>query len=301
MHNNTDSAKRGMRLSRFSDYFHGLLVVFVSIALLAAASSHEPRSFPVVKKRVLRIVSLSPSLTRQIVDLEAEEFLVGVSSYHPPLSRRIEVISSVVSPDVERIFMLRPDLVVLMSDDVIAYQTRGMESLGIPVRAFHPVKNYEDICSRFRELAALLGKRDVAEDKIRQYREILSKIKRAGDVRCAFFLSNDPPVVAGGKSFVHEIIKDAGGKNVFSDIEIAFPIVSIEQIVLRKPEMLITMVPDGAASLEKKIRESSGNSLQWSFKVKQVGDEHIPYYSPADYCASVALFADVLGEGRETK
>lgn len=271
----------------------------LSIALLFLVARPQ-RSNGEIKSAVSRIVSLSPSLTRQIVDLEAESFLVGVSTFHPPLSRTVEVVSSIVSPDAERIFMLRPDLVILMSDEVIAYRTLGIASLGIPVRAFASVKNFDDICSRFRDVARLLGKENIAEEKIRHYRELLLRIKRAPHVRCAFFLSHNPPVVAGGNSFVHALIEDAGGENVFADIKIGYPIVSIEQIVLRKPEMLITMV-GGAALLEKRVQDSAGRDSKWAFTVKQVSDEHVPYYTPADYCASVALLADLLREGRELK
>ncbi len=284
---------RGMGLSRFSDYFRVALMALISIILLFFVTRPQ-KSAGEITSAASRIVSLSPSLTRQIVDLEAEEFLVGVSTFHPPLLRNIEVVSSIVSPDAERIFMLRPDCVILMSDDVIAYRTSGISSLGIPVKAFAPVKNFDDICDRFRDLARLFGKENKAEEKIRNYREILLKITRAPKIRCAFFLSNNPPVVAGGNSFVHALIEDAGGENVFADIAIAYPLVSLEQIVLRKPEMLITMVRSGASSLEKQIREAAGSNAQWTFTLKEVSDEHIPYYSPADYCASVALLADVL-------
>ncbi len=275
-------------------------MAFLSIILLFAIA-HPRKSDEKMDGAVSRIVSLSPSLTRQIVDLKAEEFLVGVSTFSPPLSRNIEVVSSIVSPDSERIFMLRPDVVILMSDDVIAYRASGISSLGIPIQAFSPVKNFNEICDRFRELAVLIGKKDAAEEKIRHYRELLSKIIRAPKIRCAFFLSNNPPVVAGGNSFVHALIEDAGGENVFADITLGYPVVSMEQIVLRKPSMLITMVRGGASSLEKQIRDSVGSNSKWVFTVTQVGDEHIPYYSPADYCASVSLLADVLKEGCEMR
>ncbi len=289
-----------MGLSRFFDYFRVALMALISIILLFSVTRPQKNAGE-IKATVSRIVSLSPSLTRQIVDLDSEKFLVGVSTFHPPLSRNIEVVSSIVSPDAERIFMLRPDCVILMSDDVIAYRASGISSLGIPVKAFAPVNNFDDICNQFRALAGLIHTEAHAEEKIRYYRDILSKITRAPKIRCAFFLSNNPPVAAGGKSFINALIEDAGGENVFADITIAYPLVSIEQIVLRKPEMLITMVRGGASSLEKQIRESAGSNSKWDFMLKEVSDEHIPYYSPADYCASVALLADVLGSGRKMK
>ncbi|MCX7679809.1 MAG: helical backbone metal receptor [Spirochaetes bacterium] len=277
-----------------------VFVVFLSFAVLYAIFN-EKREIFCAKKPISRIVSLSPSLTRQILDLDAENFLVGVSSFCPQLSKKIDVVSSVVTPDVERIFLLRPDCVIFMSDDVIANRARKIASLGIPIHSFNSVKSFNEICMRYVELASMIGKEDLAKKNISRYRESLSKINRAPSVRCAFFVSHAPPIVAGGKSFINEIIRDAGGINVFSDIAIGYPLVSMEQIAWQKPEILITMVPGGERMLRMQLAAMKANRFLWEYKIASVDDEHIPYYTPKDYCMSVKLFASILSSWKRAK
>lgn len=53
------------------------------LALLARGGGDGGNAAP-VRGDLRRVVSLSPSVTRQMVDLGAEDLLAGVTSYHPP-------------------------------------------------------------------------------------------------------------------------------------------------------------------------------------------------------------------------
>jgi iron complex transport system substrate-binding protein len=49
----------------------------------------------------------------------------------------------------------------------------------------------------------------------------------------------DPPMTAGARTFVDEVIRIAGGRNVFDDAPIQWPTVGFEAIVERSPEVII--------------------------------------------------------------
>ena len=49
----------------------------------------------------------------------------------------------------------------------------------------------------------------------------------------------------GKGSYLHELIELAGGKNVFGDLDVAYPQVSLEEIVARRPEVIIEVSPGG--------------------------------------------------------
>lgn len=274
------------------EWLHIVVIVIVSILGLNVLFQPKREMSP-VGKSITRVVSLSPSITRQIVDLDAEDVLVGVSTFQPPLTKKVEVVSSIVFPDIERIFMLKPDCVLFMSDDVIAHRAVKIASLGIPLYVFGSVKNFSDISKHYFELAQLLGKSEIAKRKMVYYERILREVSHAFFVRCVFFLSHDPHIVAGRKSFINEIIQKAGGINVFSDVEISYPIVSMEQVIWRRPKILITMVPNGERILKQQI-EAMKIQHGERYKIVEVTDEHIPYYTPKDYCESVKLFASLL-------
>jgi hypothetical protein len=61
------------------------------------------------------------------------------------------------------------------------------------------------------------------------------------------------------------------------------------------------MVPQGALELENLVKNYAKGDAEWPFTVKEIDDTHLPYYTPADYCASVAQCAALLREGRKAK
>ncbi|HPA71860.1 MAG TPA: helical backbone metal receptor [Spirochaetota bacterium] len=266
-----------------------------SVGLLAAlaAGGGEVRRAGAVPGKVSRVVSLSPSITRQVVDLGAEDSLAGVTNYHPAMQKNVPVVSSIVLPNIELIFSLRPDAVLLSGSDVIAAHAPRMEALGLAVRRFGKNEGFDDIIANYRELAALLGKGREAEGKIESYRRELGSIRKARGARCAFFVSHGPIVAAGGKSFIGAVIRDAGGSNVYGGIDIAYPIVSLETIVERDPDVIISMMP-GAAEFFAKAPEEVPGVKALRGRVFSVGDEHLPYYTPRDYLASVRAVAEIL-------
>lgn len=246
-----------------------------------------------------RIVSLSPSLTRQMIDLDAGDLLAGVTNYCPPGAKAV-VVSTIVQPNLEKIFLLRPDAVLLAAGDVIASHAPRLEALGLYVHCFGTVRNFHDLAAQYLELGSLLGRRNAAELKLRRYRVDLASIRRARGVRCAFFVSHNPLVAAGGNSFIDAVIRDAGGENVFGGVEIPYPIVSMETLAVENPEVIISMMPGAEEFFMKTFEEAPGLSALRHRRVTGVGTEHLPYYTPGDYLASVRLVAGILrGSGGE--
>ena len=78
-----------------------LVVVFGAMGLAA----EPPR----------RIVSLIPAVTEMIFAMGAGDRVVGVSAYdrYPPQVDRIARVGGLIDPNVERIFSLKPDLVIV--------------------------------------------------------------------------------------------------------------------------------------------------------------------------------------------
>lgn len=272
-----------------------------ALLVVLASGDGEGRRVAPPAGKIARVVSLSPSVTRQVVDLGAGDVLVGVTNYHPPLEKNVPVVSSIVLPNIELIYSLRPDAVLLSAADVIAAHAPRMEALGLAVRRFGKNESFDDIIANYRGLAALLGKGKEAEAKVEAYRRELASILKARGVRCAFFVSHGPIVAAGGKSFINEIIRDAGGINVFGDIGISYPIVSLETIVERDPDVIISMMPGAAGFFADALEEVPGVKALRDRRVVSVEDDHLPYYTPRDYLASVRAVAEILrgaGGGR---
>ncbi|MDR3238445.1 MAG: helical backbone metal receptor [Spirochaetia bacterium] len=236
------------------------------------------------------IVSLSPSITKEIIDLGAEELLAGVTSYHPPLSRKVEIIGSITVPNFEKILLLKPDIVLFSEEDGSTQPLKPLEASGLRLHKFGRNKNFSDICANYIELGKIIGKESEARSKAALYASALSAAKRGGrGVSVLVLISHEPLITASGLSFIGQMITDAGGKNIFDDAGIPYPIVSAEAIVHRDPDAVIIMSEGGTESFSKSFSRFSMRALKNGALFK-IEPEHIAYYTPADYADAVKDF-----------
>ena len=250
---------------------------------------------PSAKKDVSSgIVSLSPSITRGIIDLDAEDLLVGVTSYHPPLSRKIESVGSLNLPNLEKILRLRPELVLFSEEDAATQRLEAFESSGLCLHGFARNTNFSDICANYIKLGEIIGKENEARSKAALYTDALSKLeKNRRGISLIVLISHEPLITVSGMSFIGEIINDAGGKNIFADAARAYPIVGIESIVRRSPDAVIIMTDGGVEYFQKKMAAFSMKASA-NGNIFEIKPEHIAYYTPFDYAAAVKDFISIL-------
>ena len=144
---------------------------------------------------------------------------------------------------------LKPDLVVLRGQ---SGPLRGLcRDQNIPIFD-DDVETLEDLYGTITELGRLLGRRAEADEAIRDIRVELQRVAdRAAHrpkPRVLFVVLRSPGAVAdvmttGGGTFLHELIEIAGGVNVFGDQDVLYPKVSLEEIVARRPDVIIETRP----------------------------------------------------------
>lgn len=59
-------------------------------------------------------------------------------------------------------------------------------------------------------------------------------------------------MTAGGNCFINEMIRAAGGRNVFDDLPAVHPQVTLEEIVRRDPQIIISAWPGGERIAEER-------------------------------------------------
>ena len=109
-----------------------------------------------------RIISLAPSLTKDIQLLEVQDRLVGITNYCE-LDGIVEVpiVASAVDVNIERIITQQPDLVIATS--LTSTETlEMMKQLGLEVKFFPLPKSFAEINEQFIELGTLLGQTNIA-------------------------------------------------------------------------------------------------------------------------------------------
>ena len=194
-----------------------------------------------------QIVSLTPSITETLFALGVENRVVGVTDAcdYPPEVNSKSHICSWFDPDMERLSLLNPDLVLGLSTAHSRLEP-FLKARGIHLVLFNPI-TVEDTLADMLSLGALLGISEAAEKlvhglKIRM-EQLAAKVERiAPDARLTVLrildIDGDNLIVAGPKSFQYDVINKAGGLNVTSALNKAYPSVTFGSLKTWDPDMI---------------------------------------------------------------
>lgn len=195
-----------------------------------------------------RIVTMLPLYAEILLDLGAGERIVGTaeSPGNPPELEGLPSVGSSFSPSVEAIVALEPDLVLGAWGEV----RDKLEELGVVVLTTGGpggyIRGIPDIFASIRAVGVAVGLAGKAEDLVGRIAAEIVLIEAAvlelPKVRAAFLYMaspDSPPWVAGRGTAESELLLRAGGENVFSDVA-GFPQVSLEELILRDPQVILT-------------------------------------------------------------
>jgi iron complex transport system substrate-binding protein len=196
-----------------------------------------------------RIISLIPAVTEMIFAMGAGDRLVGVSAYdrHPPQVDRVARVGGLIDPNVERIFSLKPDLVIVY--DTQEDLKRRLDRAAIPLYRYEH-RGLSDIAATMRSVGARIGSPERANQLAARMEADLDTIRRtvSGQPRFKTLLvfGRDPGSLrniyaSGGYGFLHDMLEVAGGDNVFADTKQQSVQASTEMILARRPDVIIEL------------------------------------------------------------
>jgi iron complex transport system substrate-binding protein len=197
-----------------------------------------------------RIVSLMPSATETLVALHAAGQLVGRTTYDTASAlRQLPLVGGGVDPNTERLVALRPDLVVTWEGERNGRIRSDLEAVGIPVFAIRT----EDTTDVFRNIGDLgrLSGQDTAATALRarlrrELAAVAASVAQRWRPSVFYVVWNNPPMTAGPKTFIGQILSLAGGESIFADIADPWPTVGLEDVVRRQPDVVV--LPTGEMS-----------------------------------------------------
>ncbi len=198
-----------------------------------------------------RIVCLAPNIAESVFAVGAGSQVVGVSAFSrfPPAVRRIPSVGGPVTPSLERIAALEPDLVLAQMPNAAVRAFCEVRAIPFVVLGMHSVSG---ILRGILRIGRLTGHVPAAARRVRRIRRELAEIRRrtrgASHPKVFLTVGRSPGetstifTVARG-SFLNELLAVAGARNVFSDIPRPYPEVSKEAIVRRAPEIILETLP----------------------------------------------------------
>jgi len=194
--------------------------------------------------KIERAVSLAPNLTESIFAVGAGERLVGVTSFcnYPDEAAKIQKVGDTISPNMETIIALKPNIVFVSTASQIETFTKTLENQNIAVYVTNP-KNLDGVLSNLKQLGDIFGTSAQTEKLIDELQKrianVENKAKGKNQTKVFVQISKEPLFTIGKESFLTEIIERAGGVSVTKNVETAYPKLSKETALALNPEAII--------------------------------------------------------------
>jgi iron complex transport system substrate-binding protein len=200
-----------------------------------------------------RIVSLVPSVTETLFTIGAQDRLAGVTDFcdYPPAARTKPSVGGMVSPSLEGIVALRPDLVVATTAGNRHETFDQLARLKIPVYLVNPT-TISDVLDLVGRLGSLTGRAEEADRVLARLREriqaVSARVAGRPRPRTLYVLWPDPLIVPARGALVSELIRLAGGDSVTADGGQGYPRYSMEAALARNPEVILVASHDATRS-----------------------------------------------------
>lgn len=201
----------------------------------------------------LRIVSLTPGATETLFRAGAGNQVIATVEYsdEPPAARGVPRIGDVAAVDLERLVALHPDVVIAWPTGGNPAQRAKIGALGIAVYD-QDVLRLSDLPGSVRRVGRLAGTAAAADREADVLAARLAALEREfgprpGARRPSVLLQvwNRPIYTVGGRHLMSDALSLCGARNVFGDLPESGPVVDIEAVIARDPDIIIAAAPRG--------------------------------------------------------
>ena len=260
-----------------------IAIIVVLGMLMAGLAQAQPVQVTDDRGRVVslpqppqRIVTLLPSLTESVCELDQCHRLVGVDRYSnwPESVNRLPKLGGGIDPSIEAIVAVKPDVVLLAMS---SRASERLEALGLKVVVLEP-KTHADVRRVLGVVGQVLGV-PKAEGADRLWRVIDAAVQAAAQslspkargTRVYFEVSRGP-YAASESSFIGESLTRLGARNVVPASLGPFPRLNPEYVVRANPDVIMI----GNRSMQAMVPYPGWASM------RAIRDDRICVFGPGD-------------------
>jgi len=195
-----------------------------------------------LKKTPVRIISLVPSITELLGFFNLKKEVVGITKFceFPELWKKQKTIiggTKIIRHDV--IDSLKPDFIIANKEENNKNDIDQLEDrFSVWVS---DVKNFEDGIDLIKQLGLITGKTKYSEQLMRKINiaklGLDDKLHQQPKYSAAYLIWEKPMMIAGGDTFINEMIELSGGKNVFKNRN-RYPAISDYELQKANPEYI---------------------------------------------------------------
>jgi iron complex transport system substrate-binding protein len=233
-----------------------------------------------------RIVSLAPNLTEIVYAVGAGDRLVGRTKYcdYPAEAKSVAEIGDTMTPSIERIIALKPQLVLVSTASQLEAFTKQLDQQKIAVYVTDP-HSLEEVFRSIATLGDLLGTHSRTEKLVADLRRradaTAAAVNTSKPIKVFYQISDEPLYTIGRESYLTDLVRRAGGVSVTADVPTAFPRFSGEAALAARPEAIILPTGGSMGTANSKVASALKNSpAALSGRVYKLNEDHLSRPGP---------------------
>ena len=229
-------------------FINALWVVLWACHAVAVSVQDDTGRTITLTRPATRVVSLAPHTTELLFAAGAGAQVVGVSAWsdYPAAATTLPQVGGAQGLSIERILALKPDLVVGWASGNAARDLARLRSLEISLFLSEP-STPEDVAADWLKLGQLTGHEAQARAASAQFSArfatLQAQYRHAPSVKVFIQLNAIPLMTVNHKQILSRLVELCGGRNVFADLLPLVPQVSVEAVLAKKPDVILTPGP----------------------------------------------------------
>ena len=241
-----------------------IIILIIAAVLIILSWPSAPRTSQV---EGLRIVSLSPAITEILFELGLGRQIVGAAEYsdYPPEAKQIPRVGAYGEPNIELILRVRPGLVI--SQRISPEKMKLLQNKISPVCLVLLLKidTLAEIVESVQKIAQATGTLERGQElvsgwqkKLKELDERFGHLAEADRVRVYVEVGSNPLRTCGPGTYLSEIIRLAGGKNLGDATGSLWPVISSETVVVWNPQVILVSGMTRPEDFKKEISSRLG-------------------------------------------
>jgi iron complex transport system substrate-binding protein len=192
-----------------------------------------------------RVITLAPNLTELVFAAGAGDRLVGVDSAsdYPPESRALPRVGDAAGIDLERVLVLRADLILGWLSGNKPADLARLRQLSIPVFLSEP-RSLDDVPRSLRIVGTLLGSGVAAEAQAIAFENraaaIRARYAHARMLSVFVEIWHQPLMTVSGEHLVSDVLRACGARNIFADLQALAGPVALERVLAADPDAILS-------------------------------------------------------------
>ncbi|WP_108126622.1 cobalamin-binding protein [Saccharospirillum mangrovi] len=238
-----------------------------------------------------RVVSLVPHATELLYYIQAQDALIATVRFadYPEAAKAITRVGDYNTVNTEAILTLQPDLIIAYPDAPNRAQVDRLVALGMPV-FFSDPQSFDSIATALRDFGQLTGHNESAEAAAHDFETgihtLADQFAERSELSVFYEVWHQPIYTLNGDSYISDVIALCGGRNVFAELPVISPQISIETVLAADPDVIVTDQGDQWLQWSR-LRAVQHNALI------QADSERLHRPTPSLLTAATQLCADL--------